>query len=132
MKNAGSVERMTSQKKIVLEYLKSVKTHPTAEVIFKEVKKKLPAISHATVYRILNNLKKKSQLQTISARKTTFFDGDTSDHAHFICEECGKVFDIFDVCSHCDILKNKRTKVGKINHFKIKFYGICQKCKSKR
>lgn len=132
MKNTENIERMTSQKKIVLEYLKSVKTHPPAEVIFKEVRKSLPAISQTTVYRILNNLKSKNQLQTIFVGKTTFFDGDTSDHAHFICEECGKVFDIFDVCSRCDILKNKRTKIGKINHFKIKFYGICQKCKSKQ
>lgn len=122
-------ERLTSQKQIILDYLKSVKMHPTAEVIYSAVRKKLPRISQGTVYRILNNFKDKGDAQIISVKGITHFDGDISSHAHFVCEECDKVFDVFDVCSLCDILNKKRLKVGKINHFKINFYGICNKCK---
>ena len=47
----------------------------------------------------------------------------------FICEECGSVFDVIDECSHCGILKKRKTKVGSIKHYKINFYGICKNCK---
>jgi Fe2+ or Zn2+ uptake regulation protein len=122
-------ERMTAQKSFIFDYLKSVKTHPSAEVVYKEVKKKLPNISQGTVYRVLNNFKDKGELQTIETKDNIHFDADISDHAHFICEECGNVFDITSECSECGILKNKKTKVGKIIHYKINFYGICKQCK---
>lgn len=122
-------ERMTAQKSFVFGYLKSVKTHPTAETVYKEVRKKLPNISQGTVYRVLNNFKEKGEVQTIETKDNLHFDADISDHAHFICENCGKVYDIYDECSHCGILKNRKTKVGKINKYQIKFYGICKQCK---
>ncbi len=126
-------ERLTSQKKIILDYLKSVKTHPTAEKIYCEVKKKLPQISQGTVYRVLKGLKDKEDAQLIPVNGVAHFDGDISPHAHFICEECSQVYDVFSVCAGCDILNNKKKlKVGKISRYKVFFYGICNKCQGKR
>ncbi len=124
-----NMERLTNQKKITLDYLHSVKTHPSAEKVFQEVRKKLPQISQATVYRILNNLKDKKEVQVIPAKGISRFDGDTSSHAHFICQKCDKVYDIFDICNECNILNKKKTKVGRINNFKVYFHGICKCCK---
>ena len=123
-------ERSTAQKSFVFGYLKSVKTHPTAETVYKEVRKKLPSISQGTVYRVLNNFKDKGEIQVIDTKDNVHFDADISDHAHFICEQCGNVFDVIEECSKCGILKNKKTKVGKINHYKINFYGKCKNCLS--
>ncbi len=122
-------ERMTAQKSFIFGYLKSVKTHPSAEVVYKEVKKKIPNISQGTVYRVLNSFKEKGEVQAIDTKNTTHFDADISDHAHFICEECGNVYDVINECSDCGILKNKKVKVGKINKYKINFYGICRNCR---
>ncbi len=122
-------ERMTAQKSFIFDYLKSVKTHPSAEVVYKEIKKKLPNISQGTVYRVLNNFKEKGEIQAIDTKDTVHFDADISDHAHFICEKCGNVFDVMSECSECGILKNKKIKAGKINHYKINFYGVCSACK---
>jgi Fe2+ or Zn2+ uptake regulation protein len=125
-------ERTTAQKSFILDYLRSVKTHPSAETIYKEVKKKLPSISQGTVYRVLNNFKGKGEVLAIDTKDNVHFDGDVSDHAHFICEKCGNVLDIISECSECGILKNKTTRrvpqVGIINHYKINFYGVCNKC----
>lgn len=128
-KASAGKERMTVQKNFIFNYLKSVKTHPTAEVVYKEVKKKLPNISQGTVYRVLNNLKEKGEIISIDTKDNVHFDAFTDDHAHFICEKCNQVFDVIDECSKCGILKNKRIKIGKINHYKINFYGICSVCK---
>jgi Fe2+ or Zn2+ uptake regulation protein len=122
-------ERTTAQKTFIYNYLKGVKTHPSAEIVYKEVKKKLPNISQGTVYRVLNNFKKKGQIQIIETKDTAHFDADISNHAHFICESCGNVFDVMDECMGCSILKNRKTKVGSINSYKINFYGTCKNCK---
>lgn len=124
-------ERITSQKKLILDYLKSVKCHPSAEKVFLAVQKKLPRISRGTVYRILKNLKEKSEIQEIPC-KVCRYDGDIFSHAHFICQRCNKIFDIFDVCRECDILKRKKTKVGVIKNYQIHFYGICKNCQRKK
>jgi len=124
------MERFTNQKKAILDYLKSVKTHPTAEKVYFEVRKKLPQISLGTVYRILNNLSEKKEIRTIPA-EISHFDADTSSHAHYICKKCNQVFDIFNACKDCSILKDKKTKVGKVENYQIYFYGTCKKCSKK-
>lgn len=121
-------ERNTAQKSFILNYLMSVKTHPTAETVYKEVKRKLPNISQGTVYRVLNNFKNKGEVQIIETKDIVHFDADTSDHAHFICEKCGNVYDVMNECAGCNILKSRKIKVGKINSYQIKFYGKCKKC----
>jgi len=122
-------ERLTCQKQTVLNYLKGVKTHPTAEEIYSNIKEKLPQVSRGTVYRIVGNFKDKGSVQVIQTKNSSHFDADVFPHAHFICETCDRVYDISDICSTCEILKNKKTKAGKINYFKIYFYGICKECK---
>ncbi|MDP1852893.1 MAG: transcriptional repressor, partial [Candidatus Omnitrophota bacterium] len=76
-----------------------------------------------------NNFKEKGEIIAIDTKDNEHFDADISDHAHFICEECGNVFDVISECSECGILKNKKTKVGSIKHYNINFYGICKNCR---
>lgn len=122
------MEKITCQKKIILDYLKSVKTHPSAEEIFQEIKKKLPRISRSTVYRILKNLKEKEEILEIPGEFSRF-DGNTFPHAHFICQKCKRIFDVFNINLKFKIIKQKKLRVGKIKNYQIYFYGICKKCK---
>ena len=83
------------QRAEVLDQIREHEDHPTADVIFAELRQKDPSISLATVYR---NLKLLSDLGEI--RKLSFvsgadrFDPTVKPHYHFVCERCGKVYDI--------------------------------------
>lgn len=123
-------ERITNQRKIILDYLKKATTHPSVEEVYSETKKKLPQISLGTVYRNLKFLKEKGEIQEIpcDSCEVSHYDGDNSIHSHFICEKCRKIFDVFD---KIDILKHNKLKVGKINKCQIYFYGFCNKCQKK-
>jgi len=118
---------ITSQRKIISDYLKNTATHPSAEEIYRRVRRILPRISKGTVYRNLNTLKEEGEIQEISASESRY-DGDISSHAHYICQKCGKIFDIFEDCRNCEILKHRKTKVGKISQYQINFYGHCKHC----
>jgi len=118
-------ERLTNQKRVILEYLKSTKSHPSAKEVYLEVKEKLPQISLGTVYRILNQLKEKEEVKEILT-EVSHFDGDLTPHSHFVCQKCKKIFDVFEELPE---LRNKKLKVGEIKDYQIIFYGICKKCK---
>jgi len=122
--------RYTNQKKEILKFLKSVKTHPTAEEIYIGVKRKIPNVSLGTIYRNLDAFSKSGKVLKIEG-KTKRFDGDISFHNHFKCEKCKKIYDIFEknnTKSFKNISKEAR-KIGKIKNCQIHFYGICNKCK---
>lgn len=123
-------ERITCQRVIILNYLRSVTTHPSVEEIYLNVREKLPTMSLGTVYKNLKKLKEKGEVQEISC-EVSHYDGDIFSHSHFICQKCNKISDIFDVCRRCSILKRKKIKVGEIKSYQIHFYGICKNCKKK-
>ncbi len=122
-------ERITPQKRIILELLKESKSHPSTDDIFEKAEKKLPGLSRATVYRVIKDLKEKGSVIEIPCNVSRY-DADTSSHAHFICDKCNGIFDIFeDVCKNCNVIKSTKTKVGKINNYQIYFHGKCKKCR---
>jgi len=119
-------ERITSQRKIILDYLKSVKTHPSTEEVYLAVKKKLPQISLGTVYRNLKNLKEKGEIKEVF-NEMSHYDGDISPHAHFVCEKCRKIFDVLEKVN----ISKKKIKVGEIKNYQIYYYGFCKKCQKR-
>ena len=70
--------RMTRQRAVILEELRKVKTHPTADELYSIVRERLPRISLGTVYRNLDFLtESKEILKLESAGSIRRFDGDT-------------------------------------------------------
>ncbi|MFT4304643.1 MAG: Fur family transcriptional regulator [Candidatus Woesearchaeota archaeon] len=90
------VRRLTIQKIKILDYLKKVKSHPNAEEVYNNVKKELPTITLATVYRNLNLLAEEGIIQRLEINHEYRYDAHCDNHQHFICTKSGKVFDIHD------------------------------------
>ena len=57
--------RMTNQRQIILEEVKKVHSHPTADEVYERVRKKIPRISMGTVYRNLDVLSKTGLIRKI-------------------------------------------------------------------
>ncbi|PIR93945.1 transcriptional repressor [Candidatus Falkowbacteria bacterium CG10_big_fil_rev_8_21_14_0_10_39_11] len=119
-------ERLTPQRIEILKYLRSVTCHPTAEIIYTEVKKNIPTISLGTIYRNLIYLVTKGYIiQFQNNDNITCYDGNPKDHIHFICQKCNKVHDIFETPT---IDKAKFDKLGIINKVEYKVFGVCTEC----
>jgi Fur family ferric uptake transcriptional regulator len=86
---------MTRQRKVVLEELRQVCTHPTADELFQRVRCRLPQISLATVYRNLDVLAREGVVRRLdSGAGAARFDGDLEPHYHVRCEGCGRLEDV--------------------------------------
>ena len=122
----------SKQRQAIMDFLCSRTDHPTAEVIYQNVKAQLPNISLGTVYRNLNQLADNGRIRRIKgANDAEHFDGNTSAHQHFICTICGAVDDIFLTdLQLLDALDQAACKAydGSISCNDIYFYGSCRKC----
>ncbi len=120
--------RMTKQRAIILEALRNVKTHPTADEIYGMVRKKMPRISLGTVYRNLDVLTSTGEIRILERAGTQKrFDGDLNPHQHVRCEACGTVGDVFPpVC----VPQTPRDVVPGfyIKQIEVEFIGLCQNC----
>jgi Fur family ferric uptake transcriptional regulator len=120
---------MTLQRKIILEELRKVDTHPSADEVYEMVRKRLPRISLGTVYRNLEVLSKSGAIQKLEPGcSLKRFDGDPHEHYHIRCLQCDRVVD-----AHFDIDLNFTNKDCKENNFtiighKLEFIGLCSKC----
>jgi Fe2+ or Zn2+ uptake regulation protein len=116
--------RNTSQREKILSYLQQVNNHPTAKQIYQEIKKELPHLSLATVYRNLDFLADQGLVQLVDENPKRF-DGNTECHSHLVCEKCGRIYDVFEEFS---VYSKEKVKKGKVNNCEICFYGVCKNC----
>ena len=88
--------RYSHQRELILEAVKSVKTHPTADMVYDSLHAENPNLSLGTVYRNLNLLAQNGDITPIyTGDNKVHYDGDTDPHCHFVCKGCNKIIDIF-------------------------------------
>lgn len=124
--------RNTIQRSIVLSAVRALKTHPTAEEIYREINTAHPNISRGTVYRNLNVLAEQGTiLRVLIPDAADRFDFNTVGHYHFRCRECDRVTDV-DYPYQADINSEIARKYGcEVTEHTIVFSGRCAECIAK-
>lgn len=117
------------QREEIKNFLMTRKDHPTADVVYMNLRQEFPNISLGTVYRNLTLLADIGEILRIRVGdKTDHFDADTSLHYHFICNDCGAVIDL-DMESIEDVVhKAARNFGGHIAGHNTFFHGTCADC----
>jgi Fur family peroxide stress response transcriptional regulator len=125
------MRRNTTQRETILRILSGTKSHPTADQIYDEVRKKIPNISKGTVYRNLKVLQELGQIRELNLNGTTSrFEVAHSNHYHFRCEDCGKVLDL-DAPIYKELDRQVAERTGlKILYHQLEFRGLCHDCQS--
>ena len=124
-----SGQNYSKQREAIYSFLSGRKDHPTADVVYENIRKELPAISLGTVYRNLRVLCEAGRIRKVDCGDgLDHFDANTLVHQHFICEECGKIEDIF--LGDLDSLKTMASDAygGRVVSTDIVFRGICPEC----
>ncbi len=121
--------RMTRQRSIILEELRSVDSHPSADEIYEMVRKRLPRISLGTVYRNLEILCELGEIQKLEAGGILKrFDGNPKLHYHIRCIGCGRVVDApVNPLIHAGEAIHAATDYKIIGH-RFEFLGVCPAC----
>jgi Fur family peroxide stress response transcriptional regulator len=121
---------LTAQRRAVLEALIAREDHPTAEQIFAEVVQKLPDISKATVYRVLDRLVELGLIRRlVLTGMPARFDGITARHHHAACRRCGKVQDVTDERLDALLPPERLAQQFAVEDYTVVFFGLCERCR---
>ncbi|MDO5537114.1 MAG: transcriptional repressor [Desulfovibrionaceae bacterium] len=121
--------RMTQQRAVILEELRKVKTHPTADELYHIVRKRLPRISLGTVYRNLCFLTECGQIAKLETPGSlNRFDANMEPHQHIRCVSCGCVADIFPPLPAPDISGISVPGFACVTSSRIEYDGLCDEC----
>ena len=106
--------KFSRQRAAILSFLQSRKDHPTAEVVYSNVKEEFPSISLGTVYRNLNQLAETGMIAK----------------QHFVCNCCNAVIDLpIDGKDFASIdAEASKGFDGLIQGHRLYFCGICKNC----
>lgn len=120
------------QREMIKEFLMTRKDHPTADVVYMNVRQQNPNISLGTVYRNLTLLSDIGEIQKLRVGDgVDHFDADISPHYHFVCSECGSVIDLdMDSIENINQVAADRFD-GQIAGHVTYFYGTCGQCMKK-
>jgi Fur family ferric uptake transcriptional regulator len=122
---------MTRQRQVILEELRKVDNHPSADEVYEMVRKRLPRISLGTVYRNLEILSANGEIQRLELGcNLKRFDGTAENHYHIRCPDCDRVV---DVPGDLNIVVNHDLKDAteyKILGHRLEFIGICPDCQT--
>ncbi|MGQ9618921.1 MAG: Fur family transcriptional regulator, partial [Candidatus Aminicenantia bacterium] len=115
---------LSMPRNVIIKYLFTIRTHHTAESIYKALSKEYSSISISTVYNTLKVLVKEGFITQLTFEgERIFYDSTPGEHAHFICRVCGKIKDVWNSKIKID-LKN----YGKVESVHVYYYGICKEC----
>ena len=125
-------ERNTLQRRVILEELQKVASHPTAAEVYELVRRRLPRISLGTVYRNLERLAAAGRINKLAlAGAEARFDADLGQHDHVRCVECGCVADVRGLGGGAVENGLKGAAGYEILGHRLEFVGICPQCKTK-
>lgn len=125
------IRRNTIQKDFVLQTVRSLKSHVTAEQVYETIIQNHPSVGKGTVYRNLSILAEEGQIKKIEIPDgADCYDFNLEKHYHVRCVKCNKVFDV-DLEAIDDLSKKIRDKQGMMFlDYDILFKGVCSECQN--
>ena len=122
--------RMTKQRQVILDELRMIHTHPTADELYERVRARMPKISLGTVYRNLEKLAAWGIIRRLQNTGSQMrFDGYLHGHPHIRCVSCGRIqdIDIDPEPTECDEKLVAGTGFRLVER-RVEYIGICADC----
>ena len=125
------VLKHSKKRDAILAAICSTDTHPSAEWVYARLKPEIPDLSLGTVYRNIAAFRRDGVIAAIcTVDGQERYDGNTCEHVHFICEQCGAVLDIPDVPAALDLKALEARHNVQIDRSVFLLYGKCNDCQN--
>ena len=121
--------RMTKQRQVILDELRQLTCHPTADEMYDRIRKRLPNVSLGTVYRNLEIMSEQGIIQKLDVGGSKKrFDGNIENHCHIRCNRCGRLEDM-DCQLDFDLARMAAARTFyRVLRFRLEVIGICPAC----
>lgn len=129
------MKKYSKQRELILQSLRNRMDHPTAEMLYNDLKNQMPEIGIATVYRNLSDLCEIGEVIKLKSKLgADRFDANKEEHIHFECNKCHDIEDIYIGNTQTKKIHNEIKRLSEdigaeCESSSISLYGLCKKCK---
>ena len=122
--------KITPQRVAIYRELIQSKAHPTADLMYRTIRRAFPNISFDTVNRTLLTFAEIGVVDVVEVfGGPKRFDSDVGEHHHLICTACGKIID-FEYDGYADLdLPASVAESFTVTGRRVVFKGLCEACR---
>jgi Fur family transcriptional regulator, peroxide stress response regulator len=122
---------VTHQRQVLFEAMKSMHGHPSPEEVYAKVKKKVPAISLATVYKNIHLFVESGVFREVSMHHGSLrVEMNGEAHHHMVCSKCKAITDIGEDELGLVAKRNKLPGGFLVERYAVDVIGVCAKCQT--
>ncbi len=121
------MERQTPQRDAIRSLFTPDGDPLSPQELLEQASRDVPKLSIATVYRTIRSLEELGEIVPVElpGEPARYELAGKDHHHHFVCESCGRVFDV-DACP--GNLANMTPDGFKLTRHDITLYGLCGQC----
>ena len=122
----------THQRQVIYETVLSLHGHPSPELIYAKVRKKVPSISLATVYKNLRTFIESGMLREVGLPHGSLrVESNQKMHHHLVCVECKSITDLDEAGIDPVRLRQKLPPGFQVRRISVDVLGTCSQCSSR-
>lgn len=123
---------MTHQRFVLYETLKSMHGHPSPEDVYTRVKRRIPSISLATVYKNIHLFIESGIFRAVCLHHGSLrVETNLKPHHHLICTSCKSISDIDAEKLGLDTKRHKLPGGFIAERYAVDVLGLCAACQQK-
>jgi len=125
--------RLTPQRMAVCKLLVESDAHPTAGMIYAELRPLFPSLSLATIYNTLDILVSLGALNALgqAGDDHVHYDAEMEPHVNLACIACHSIMDISSKHIQQLEIEINQTSGYKLLGSRVLYYGLCPQCQTK-
>lgn len=120
-------QRFSHQRERIYQAVLGRRDHPTAEMVYQQLKPEMPRLSLGTVYRNLQQMAREGRLVELGG-PVARFDAMTRPHTHFHCRFCGALLDLESVPYDEALDRTAAARGYQVAGHSLIFTGACPRC----
>ena len=120
---------VTHQRQVLYEVLQGMAGHPSPEEIYARVKRKIPSISLATVYKNIHLFVESGVLREVSLHHgPRRVEMNEQDHHHMVCSKCKTITDVG--ARELGLPERRKRLPGGflVERYAVDVIGLCARC----
>jgi Fur family peroxide stress response transcriptional regulator len=120
---------LTHQREVLYRAVLESRIHPSPESIYEEVRRRIPSISLATVYKNIRTFVDEGLVREVSLHHGALrLEANLDAHHHLVCTRCKAIVDIgFDDVAPIQ-WKRKPPQGCRVERYSLEFHGLCPAC----
>ncbi len=123
---------VTHQRQVIYEVLCSIEGHPSPEEVYARVKRSIPSVSLATVYKNLHLFINSGIFEQVSLHHGSMrVETNQTRHHHLLCTSCKTIHDIDPEVLGLPEVPRELPGGFRMERLAVDVLGICARCQAR-